>query len=385
MKLPRVLFVHNSYQHRGGEDSVVDNEMDLLKSKGHEVRFYSRTHDEIGEVGRIAAASQAMWSKQTVCDMNSILGEFRPDVVHVHNSFPLISPSLYWAVSRHGIPVVQTLHNFRLLCPQAMFLRDASVCEDCLGKVPWRGVVRACYRESKLQSLALASVLQVHRWMGSYQNKVARYIALNDFCRSKFIAGGFPADKIAVKPNFVADYLVDCKKDGYFLFVGRLSSEKGLDVLLRAFSRERHGRLLVIGDGPLKEQVCSYSFVEYLGHRSPHEVRQYLAGATALIMPSIWYETFGMVAVEAFAASTPVIGSNFGVLPNLIQHEKNGLLFDVGNSHDLSEKMAWANQNRAAMIEMGKCARMCYEDEYTAEKNYQQLIGIYEEAIQSCR
>src|SRR5450830_1369347 len=230
----RILFIHNAYQHRGGEDSVVKAEIDLLRSHGHVVEIYGRHNDEIAAIPRLSLAGQTLWSGITVDDVARLINSFNPDVIHVHNTFPLISPSLYWAANRARLPIIQTLHNFRLLCPQAMFLRESKVCEDCLGKVPWRGVVRGCYRGSPAQSLVLASMVTLHRVIGTWRNKVTRYIALNEFCRQKFIEGGLPAERIVVKPNFVdSPASVEASREG-FLFVGRLSVEKGLSTLAKA-------------------------------------------------------------------------------------------------------------------------------------------------------
>ena len=199
----RILFVHNAYQHRGGEDSVVEAEIALLQSHGHAVETYFRSNEDVAGMSSLALARHTLWSPRTPHDLADLIRRFQPDVIHVHNTFPLISPSLYWAAERARVPVVQTLHNFRLMCLNALFLREGKVCEDCMGHLPWRGVARACYRESRAASAALAGMLTLHRGLGTYRNKVARYIALNEFCRGKFIEGGLPAERVVVKPNFV--------------------------------------------------------------------------------------------------------------------------------------------------------------------------------------
>ena len=192
----KVLVVHNRYQLAGGEDAVVDAEVALLKDRGVDVRSYERHNDDIQRMGRGAAALQALWSKQTVRDLSALMGQWRPDVIHVHNTLSLVSPSIYWVADKWKVPVVQTLHNFRLLCPQGMLLRDEHVCERCVGKpVAWPAVVHGCYRESALQSAVLAGLVAAQRGMGTYSKKVARFIALNEFCKAKFVEGGLPADK----------------------------------------------------------------------------------------------------------------------------------------------------------------------------------------------
>ena len=237
----RILIVHNSYRQYGGEDSVVDAELALLRDHGHEVELYLRHNDELGAMAKGHAALDALWSSRTSRDTSETIAIFHPDVIHVHNTFPLISPSLYWAAARADVPVVQTLHNFRLLCPQAMFLRNGNVCEDCLSRIPWRGVVRSCYRNSWKQSAVLTSMLVLHWAMGTWRQKVTRYIALNEFCRYKFIEGGLPPERIVVKPNFVhtshSDF--DGPREG-FLFVGRLSEEKGVHTLVKALHERNY-------------------------------------------------------------------------------------------------------------------------------------------------
>ena len=377
----RVLVAHNSYQMRGGEDTVVDGEVALLRSHGHSVTEYRRNNDELKDLRAAAAAVDTLWSRRTVHDLDALIGQERPDVLHVHNTFPLISPSIYWAAHRHKIPVVQTLHNFRLLCPQAMFLRDGKVCEDCLGKLPWRAVQHGCYRESRAQSAALGGMLVLHRTIGTWQYKVARYIALNDFCRNKFIEGGLPAKRIAVKPNFV-DF--DAPPPGHregFLFVGRLSPEKGVATLAKAMARTEGVKLMVAGDGPAAPLLAGLTGVECLGAVPLPRIRQLMGSAAALVLPSIWYENFPRTLVEAFGSGLPVIASRIGALAELVVDGETGLLFEPGNPDDLAAKLRWANAHAAEMAAMGARARQQFEQEFTPEKNYGQLIAIYGDAM----
>jgi glycosyltransferase involved in cell wall biosynthesis len=381
----RVLVVHNAYQHKGGEDTVMEAEVALLRSKGHEVALFSKHNDVLAGMSKAKAAINTLWSKTVAAEFEETVRAFAPDVVHVHNTFPLISPAIYWVAARLQVPLLQTLHNFRLLCPQAMFLREGKVCEDCLGKLPWRGAGRGCYRDSKLQSTVLAGMVTLHRAIGTWQNKVTRYIALNEFCRGKFIEGGLPAARIVVKPNFV-DFEAPApgERQG-FLFVGRLSSEKGIDVLVDAHTKVEGSTLRVAGSGPVAEQLGDVPALCALGALKREEVHVETSRALAVVVPSIWYETFGMVAIEAFASGTPVIASNIGVLPKLVKDGETGLLFEPGNAEDLADKMRWALANPQAMAAMGRNARKQYEAEFTAERNYQQLMAIYESAIAEVR
>jgi exopolysaccharide biosynthesis WecB/TagA/CpsF family protein len=381
MSLPRVLVVHNSYRQPGGEDAVVDAEIGLLRGRGHSVETYVRSNDELNSMHAQDAFAQALWSRRSWSDVTRILAAFRPDVLHVHNTFARVSPSIHWAAARAGIPVVQTLHNFRLLCVQAMFLRQGRVCEDCLGRLPWRGVARNCYRGSRLQSAGLATAIGAHRALGTYRRTVARYIALTAFCRDKFIEGGLPGSRIAVKPNFVdiARAPESPRRGG--LFVGRLSPEKGIHVLLEAL-RELPGITLdVIGDGPERDRVAAHPQINLLGWLAPAAVYARMREAAYLVMPSVWYENFPRTLVEAFASGLPVVASRIGSLAELVDHGRTGLVFEPGAARDFARHVAWAEAFPAKMRAMGENARDKYERAFTPEKNYDQLMAIYDDAM----
>lgn len=377
----RVLIAHNAYQQKGGEDSVVATESALLSSRGVEVAHYSRHNDDIAGMSRVGLAGQTLWSPRTETDIAKWVADFRPDVIHAHNTFPLISPSLYVAAHRAGVPVVQTLHNFRLFCPQAMLLRDGKVCEDCLGKVPWRGVMRGCYRGSKAQSAVIGGMQVVHRALGTYRNKVTRYIALNEFCRNKFIEGGLPAERIVVKPNFVDIPASAAEARKGALFVGRLSAEKGITVLAGAMDKLPSCLLNVIGSGPEEVVLNSRANIRSLGFLPRDQIFSHMQKAAYLLMPSIWYENFPLTLVEAFASGLPVIASRIGAMAELIEDGKTGLLFDPGSPDDLAKKIMWAEAYPKDMLEMGRNARREYEAKYTSEQNFGLLMGIYAAAI----
>lgn len=381
----RVLVVHNAYQHRGGEDSVVEAEIALLRSYGHQVETYFRSNDEIANLPNISVARQTLWSSKAVEDLRVIFDSFKPDIIHVHNTFPLISPAIYWLADNFNIPIVQTLHNFRLMCLNALYLRDDKVCEDCTGHLPWRGVINKCYRDSTPASLVLACMLSLHRGLGTFNNKISRYIALNDFCRNKFIDGGLPDKYIAVKPNFVdAPKTLNLPRHG-FLFVGRLSVEKGISTLVAAINSLKNIELKIVGEGPISFASEDINQFSRLGMLSRDEVWYQMNCAKVLIVPSIWYETFGLVVVEAFAAGLPVIASRIGALAELIVDGETGLLFEPGNPDDLAAKMSWAQANPDQMALMGRNARIKYETEFTPQNNYQQLINIYHDVIREQR
>lgn len=381
----RILIAHNAYRQRGGEDSVVEAEIALLRRYGHTVQYYSRHNDEISGKNRLALAAGTIWSSRTSREISAAIREFRPDVIHVHNTFPLISPSLYWAADAERIPVVQTLHNFRLLCPQAMFLREGRICESCLGRAPLPGMIHGCYRDSRTQTAAAGAMLTVHRALGTWRRAVTRYIALNEFCRDKFVAGGLPAERIAIKPNFVDHGPPDEIAREGFLFVGRLSSEKGLPTLLDAVARLPGAQLRVAGEGPEAAVLQGVTGVAWLGRLAAEGVRRQMNAAAALVVPSISYETFGLVVIEAFACGTPVIASRIGALAGLVEDGITGLLFEPGNAADLAEKMKWALAHPAEMAQMGRNARLEYERSHTADRNYRLLMNIYQEAIDARR
>jgi glycosyltransferase involved in cell wall biosynthesis len=376
----RILIVHNSYQQRGGEDIVVEAESGLMTSRGHEVHRFTRHNDDVHRIGRAKLAVQALWSRQTVQALDGIFKTFRPDVVHAHNTWSLVSPSVYWAAAAAHVPTVNTLHNFRLVCPQATFLRNNARCEDCLGNLPWRGAIYGCYRNSRAQTTVLAAMLTLHRGVGTYRNKITRYIALSEFARRKFVEGGLPADRIVVKPNFVDLESPAIQPRNGLLFVGRLSAEKGVGVLVQA-AAVAGVPVRVAGTGPEAALLAGVTTVQGLGELSAEAVHGEMEQALALVLPSICYENFPRALVEAFASGLPVIASNLGPLRELVDDGVTGLLFEAGDSSDLARKMHWAQANPQRMTQMGVQARAKYEAEFTADRNYEQLLAIYRGAI----
>ena len=381
----RVLVAHCAYQQRGGEDAVVEAEVDLLRVRGYAVATYLRRNDDVATLPTAALAAQTLWSRRTVRELMDEIARFRPDVIHVHNTLPLLSPALYWAAARAGVPVVQTLHNFRLMCLNALFLREGRVCEDCVGRLPWRGVARGCYRDSRAASGVLAGMLGLHRALGTYRHKVARYIALNAFCRDRFIAGGLPADRVVVKPNFVdAPPPPAGPRDG-LLYVGRLSAEKGIATLAHALhvaaGEASRAALRVAGDGPAAAVLDGVPGITRLGALPADDVRREMEHAAALVVPSVWYENFPRTIVEAFAAGLPVIASRIGALAGIVADGTTGLLFEPGDAQDLAQKIAWAKAHPAEMAAMGRLARAQYEAQFSADVNYRRLLAIYHEAM----
>jgi glycosyltransferase involved in cell wall biosynthesis len=416
------LHFHNLYQQPGGEDGVMRAERELLARNGHRAVGYVRDNDEIAGHNLWQKATlglRTVWARDSYQEIRALIASERPDIAHFHNTFPLISPAAYYACREAGVPVVQTLHNYRLLCPAATFQRDGRVCEECLGRSPWRGVWHGCYRDSRAATAATALMLSVHRWLGTWSKMVDCYIALTQFARAKFIEGGLPAEKIVVKPNFVypdpmavaamspspnspggqrpplqadAGQRPALRGDGdhrsplqYALFVGRLSPEKGVRTLLRAWQRLGNRiPLQVVGDGPLRAELeaCAsrhgLSNVLFHGQRTTDYVLAALHSACALVFPSEWYETFGRVAIEAFACGVPVIASRLGAMQEIVEDGRTGLHFTPGDADDLAAKVEWAWTHPNEMQAMGHAARAEYEAKYTAERNYQMLMEIYQ-------
>lgn len=379
-----ILSVHNRYQIRGGEEEVRDAERRLLEKMGHRVDIYEDSNDRLDALAPFQTAINTVWSTQSYRKLLSLLELNSYDILHVHNFLPLISPAAYYAAKQKGVAVIQTLHNYRLLCPNALFFREGQVCESCLGKLtPWPGVQHACYRDSRAASGVVAAMLTVHRLLKTWTDQVDLYVALTEFARKKFIEGGLPADKIVVKPHFVdPDPGIGQGKGGYALYVGRLSVEKGLDVLLSAWEAlDGKVPLKIVGDGPLRNLVLEASQrmpqVEWLGRLPMQEVYDLMGEAIVVIVPSKWYETFGRVAIEAFAKGTPVIATNLGAIAELVDSGRTGLHFQPNQPQSLAEQVEWLLTQPAQRQEMRQQARAEFISKYTAEQNYHQLMQIY--------
>lgn len=379
----RVVIVHNHYQQPGGEDVVVEQESQLLTRHGVIVRQYLRSNADIPNSADFALAVQTVWSRRTAREISSLIREFRPDIIHAHNTFPLISPSLYATGARHGVPIVQTLHNFRLFCLQAMFLRKGAICEDCMHVFPWRGIVRKCYRNSTAASSAVAAMIAFHRALRTYDRYIARYIAPSAFCREKLIEAGFPEEKLVTKPNFAnpPPFRSPDPRNGA-LFVGRLSIEKGIAVLSKA-AREAGIHVTVFGAGPEETMLARSGQFDLLGWADSQTMMARMQQSAYLVMPSIGYETFGLPVIEAFACSLPVIASRLGALAELVDDGRTGLLFEPGDPGDLARKLRWAETHPKEMRRMGEAAHVEYELKYSPEKNYAQLMDIYHDAARA--
>lgn len=389
----RIVMIHNRYQQAGGEDHVLRAETALLRAQGHEVEAMEENNDTIVRWTAAAkAAFDCVYSFSSARSIGRVIDSFRPDVAHIHNFFPRLSPSVHYACRRAGVPVVQTLHNYRLLCPGSTFLRDGKICEDCTRTlVPWPAVAHACYRNSRTASAAVANMLAIHRTAGTWTRTVSRFIAPTEFARAKFIEGGLPAERIAVKPNFLSqDPGMGAGSGKYALFAGRLSPEKGLDTLLAAWQLLKvRVPLKIVGDGPLapmvQQAIGTLKDVEWLGPRSHEDVLRLMADAAFQVIPNNSYETFGMVAMEAFAVGLPVFASRLGALAELVRDGETGKLFTAGSSDALANTVEWAIAHPDELRALRRNARAEFESRYTADANYNQLMQIYETACDENR
>ena len=386
----KILMVHNAYQQPGGEDVVFQLERDMLRAAGHEVLEYRRFNDEIRDysiVRRIGLLGRTVWAADSHRDVTRLLQQHRPAIVHVHNAFPLISPSIFSACKSENVPIIQTLHNYRLLCPGGNFCRNGKPCEDCITGKFWQGALHACYRDSHAESAAVALMLTVHHARKTWTEMVDCYIVLTDFSRSRYVDFGFPEDKIRVKPNFVdPDPGPRTGYGSYALFAGRLDPEKGIPTLLKAWLQMSHfHRLRILGDGQLRRETEAfakvYPNVEFTGWLPHNSVFEHMKGARFVVFPSEWYENLPLVIIEAFASGVPVIASNLGAMKEVVEHGRTGLLFQPGDVDDLARTMALAWERPEYMNRLAQEARAEFEAKYTAEVSYRRLMEIYQEVI----
>jgi len=380
-----ILMLHNSYQFHGGEDESFASEVRMLTDAGHHVETIHLKNENVSGLGAVQVGIQSIWSHHSYNLVDQKLQERTFSVLHVQNFFPLISPSVYYAAKKNGVPVVQTLRNYRLLCPSTILYRNGKICEECLHKTfKYPGIIHGCYRDSALSSATVAALTALHSLKGTWRNAVDLYISLTEFSRQKFIEGGFPPDRVIVKPNFVyPDPGPGDGNGGYVLFVGRLTPEKGVETLLSAWDRVKSpGTLKIVGEGPLEVRVAAFcegrTNVQWLGHKTAAEAKELMGAASVLVFPSEWYEPFGRVAIESFAKGTPVITSRLAGMPEIVQDRQTGLLCNAGDPEDLAAKLHWALDHPAEIRAMRPRARAMYESKYTAEENCGALLRAYQ-------
>lgn len=381
--------IHNNYRERGGEDISFDSEVQLLQNNGHRVFLYIKDNGSIADsnfLNNIRLFSEAIWSRSAYNDVSRFIRETHPDVVHVQNTFPLISPSVIFACRDNDVPVVQTIRNYRLLCPNALFFRNQNPCELCLGHTfPLPGILRGCYHESPVETAGVGLMLARHNLQKTWKKNVNTLITLTNFSRNKFIEAGYLEEKLVVKPNFIRDPGENNEVGDYALFTGRLSGEKGLLTLLSAWRKLGDIPLVIIGNGPLENEVNHAVFqnknIKHLNHLSHNELILKIIKSKFVIFPSEWYETFGRVIIEANACSKPVIASRLGAMAELVRDGETGLLFKPGNAEDLADKVNRLWNSPELLEKMSSNCRAEYLAKFTAEKNYKQLMAIYHRAI----
>lgn len=391
----KVLLVHNTYQSAGGEDVVFEAERRLLSRHGHDVTVYKENNADIhidSMFRSLKLAARTIWSQSSYDKLIELITIRKPDVAHFHNTFPLISPAAFYACNMTGVAVVQTLHNYRLFCPKASFYRAGNVCEECVNRTLFRSVRHSCYRDSRAATVAIISMLLLHRCLGTWSRRVDRYVALTNFALERFSQLGLPESKISLKPNFLEWEGDRGEHSGHYaLFVGRLTEEKGILTLLKAWAKISESVLWIAGDGPMRQKIeqcvrhCDFGRVKYLGQVHHDEIPELMRHARFLIFPSEWYEGFPMTIAEAYARGTPVIASRLGAMQELVHDGRTGLHFTSGDADDLAKKVEWAWSHPEQMRDMGRNARAEYEAKYTAERNYEMLMDVYRQAIAARR
>lgn len=378
--MKNILIVHNFYKIPGGEDTVVNNEIELLKKHGNRVYFYSRDNEEINGIKKISIPFVYFFNPRTYFDVKKIIKEKKIEIVHVHNTLSLIGFSVYYAAIRCGVPVVQTVHNFRFVCPGATFYCQGKICEDCLHGGLQNSLKKRCYRNSLLQTATVAIVLKIHKTLGILRR--INYICLTQFTKTK-LSKIITPERIFVKPNFVYDYDGDSVAEDYYIFVGRLEEIKGIRLLVAAFEKMPERKLLVVGRGGLYEEIAQYikinslSNITLLGFKDRKEVNGLLKKAKALIMCSQWYETFGMVIAEAYSNGVPAIVSNIGNIKDLVVPGFTGELFEYNSSESLIAAIERFERN--CEVSYSNNAYSFYKKKLTPENNYEVLMNIYNE------
>ncbi|WP_420403088.1 glycosyltransferase family 4 protein [Nisaea sp.] len=383
----RILFAHCRYQQSGGEDRVVDTEMAVLRAAGHEVALLERDNAAIRSTWDAVRAAWCLPGTEALRrTLRDEIAAAAPDIVHAHNLFPLITPSLYDAAGDLGVPVVQTLHNYRNICASALLMRDGRICEDCIGASPYQAVLHRCYRNSLAGSLALARMIDQHRRSGTWDRAAGRFIALTEFSRGRFIAGGFPADRIAVIGNSPGIAFAPAPGSGHregALYVGRLSEEKGIAALLKIW-RKDWPPLRVVGDGPDRpalDAAVRDGRAVALGMLGAEEIAAEMRRAALCVLPSRCYENFPMTLAEAFASGLPVAASRIGALGELVEDGRTGRVFDPFDPAEMERGIADALSDPVRLRDWGAAARQEYETRLTRERTLAAKLALYEDLI----
>jgi glycosyltransferase involved in cell wall biosynthesis len=395
----KILLAHNFYGSAApsGENSVYLAEKELLKSHEHSIIEFSRHSDEIrdrGFLGKLQGGLVTPWNPFTAKKIRQLLKTEKPDILHVHNTFPLLSPSIFHAVKEFPTATVLTLHNYRIFCAAAIPMRNSNICTECLEKQSiFPALKYGCYRESRLNTLPLTIMIGLHRRLGTWSRLIDAFIALTEFQKDKMVKAGLPAEVVHVKPHFYPDPPLPLpwrEREEKIVFIGRMGKEKGVHILIEAWRLwgESAPKLEMIGEGPewrrIRESVHGTKVedkITFLGQLPFSKGQELLAKAKLLVLPSLCFEGFPMVIREAFALGVPVAASRIGAIPFIIKEGINGVMFKPGDSTDLLKMVKPLWENSVKLSVMAEAARKEFEEKYTADTNYDILMEIYREAI----
>ena len=383
----KILQIHNSYIFKGGEDTVVEQERNLLVENGHEVFQLKKKNKEeiINLIDKLKVAKNLSYSYAAKNIVYNEIKKINPEIAHIHNTFPLWSASVFDACIENNIPIVLTLHNYRTICANGLFFRKKKVCEQCLNRSPYHSVLYGCYQNSRIKSLPVAKMIDDNQKKNTWSKKINRFIALTNFAKKKFIQANFPEEKIRVKPNFSSTQILSDTTNNALkkncIYVGRLSEEKGITTLLKAWEKINFP-LKVFGDGPLNHRLNkNQPNINFIGDQPRNIVIEEMKLSKFLIFPTEYYEGFPMTILEAFESGLPVLASNIGSVSEIIKDKYNGVLFETGNIHDLRTKINWLLSNSNECQKIANNALKECAIKYSKEENYKTLIKIYEEAI----
>jgi len=383
----KILIIHNHCLERGGEDEVVDAEVKLLIERGHKVILYEKSNEDIERFPffkkLIFILRELNFSKVVYKEIKEIVKIQKPDIAHIHNIFVFITPSVYLALKEENVPIVQTLHNYRFFCLKGIFFKKGNICEKCKDKQFFNAIAGKCWRNSFVLSLFLAKLLFK---IGHFLKNIDSYIVLSEFSREKFVEYGLDKQKMYLKRNFLEiEPNENIQDNNYALFIGRLVDYKGIKTLMEAFKIDPSFNLKIIGDGPMSRQVrsfaSSYSNIEWLGKLNKDLVYALIKNCSFLIFPSECYETMGMVILEGFVFSKPVLASDLGAVKELVIDGVNGILFEPANPDDLAAKIAYLFSHDKKRLEMGKNANKIYRERFNKEKNYHDLMNVHTQTI----
>lgn len=381
----KVLMLHNRYKIMGGEDVSTNAEYSLLKSNGIDIETLFINNDSIEHENKLKLAFNTIWSTTYYKEIFNKIKHGKYDIIHVQNFFPLFSPSIFYAAKKAGVKIVMTVRNYRLICPNGLMYINNSICKACVGKtIPYPAISKRCYRDSYGASAVAVTMLGVHNLVNTWRNKIDGFICISEFVKHQLLLGGFALEQLYVKHNFVATEVPpNFTPEDYYIYVGRISTEKGIDVLLHAFQMNKK-KLIIIGDGPLKQDVIDASkenkHIQFLGKLPLAETYQKIADAKALVFPSKWHEPFGRTIVESFAHGTPVIGSALGGVTELIQDGYNGLLFNPSDPSGLSEAIKQF-ENITDSFKIRENSYLSYKAHFDPSSNFTQLMDVYNHVL----